>query len=49
MNAARDEGLLIITAGAGDIVRMVPPLTVTMDEIQSCAEIFGKVLNSVMP
>jgi len=49
VNAARDEGLLIITAGAGDIVRMVPPLTVTMDEIQSCAEIFGKVLNSVMP
>ena len=49
INAARDAGLLIITAGAGDVVRMVPPLTVTMEEIQECCDIFGKTLNSVMP
>lgn len=49
VNAARDEGLLIITAGAGDIVRMVPPLTVTMEEIDTCVSIFGNVLNRIMP
>jgi len=49
VNAARDEGLLIITAGAGDIVRMVPPLTVSMEEIEACCEIFGRVLANEMP
>lgn len=49
VNAARDQGLLIITAGAGDIVRMVPPLTVTMEEIDSCVSIFDSVLQSTMP
>lgn len=48
VNAARDEGLLIITAGAGDIVRLVPPLTVGMDEIKQCCEIFGRVLKQTM-
>ena len=45
VNAARDRGLLIITAGAGDVVRMVPPLTVSMEEIERCIEIFATVLN----
>lgn len=49
VNAARDEGLLIITAGSGDVVRLVPPLTVSREEIKSCCDIFGKVLSSVMP
>ena len=26
--AARDLGLIVITAGAGDVIRLVPPLTV---------------------
>lgn len=49
VNAARDQGLLIITAGAGDIIRMVPPLTVTMEEIDSCVSIFDKILRENMP
>jgi acetylornithine aminotransferase len=27
--AARDRGIIVITAGKGDIVRLVPPLIVT--------------------
>ena len=27
--AARDRGVIVITAGKGDIVRLVPPLVVT--------------------
>jgi len=44
VTAARDRGLLIITAGAGDVVRMVPPLTVSLDEVARCIKTFGEVL-----
>ena len=44
VTAARDRGLLIITAGAGDVVRMVPPLTVSADEVERCIKTFGEVL-----
>ena len=44
VTAARDRGLLIITAGAGDVVRMVPPLTVSMEEIKRCVETFGELV-----
>ena len=30
---ARDLGLIVITAGKGDVVRLVPPLIVTEAEI----------------
>ncbi len=44
---ARAAGLLIITAGKGDVVRLVPPLTITEQEIDSACEVLGKVINEV--
>lgn len=39
VEAARRKGVLIITAGKGDILRLVPPLTVLDSEIATCCEI----------
>jgi acetylornithine aminotransferase len=32
--ACRSSGLLVLTAGAGDVVRIVPPLTVSEGEVE---------------
>lgn len=48
VTAARDEGLIVITAGAGDVVRLVPPLTITNDDVDLCVSILSGVLNSLM-
>jgi acetylornithine aminotransferase len=45
---ARDAGLIVITAGKGDVVRLVPPLTVTEQEIDTCCSILGKVAAEVL-
>lgn len=45
---ARKRGLLVITAGAGDIVRLVPPLTITSEEVEKCATILAGAINDVM-
>lgn len=47
VEAARERGLLVITAGAGDVVRLVPPLTVTDEEIAECVEVLSKVVAAV--
>ncbi len=44
VNAARDMGVLAITAGSGDVVRLVPPLVVTEAEIDACVEVLGKAV-----
>lgn len=44
VDAARAAGVLIITAGKGDVLRLVPPLTVTEEEIEHCCKVLGKVL-----
>lgn len=49
VEAARKAGLLIITAGKGDVVRLVPPLVVTDEEIDQCATVLGKLLAEVSP
>lgn len=42
VEAARAEGLLIITAGKGDVIRLVPPLVITDAEIDAaCAKLAG--------
>jgi acetylornithine/LysW-gamma-L-lysine aminotransferase len=41
--ALRDEGLLTINAGA-TVVRFVPPLVITADEVDEAVAIFGRVL-----
>ncbi|KAG2500289.1 hypothetical protein HYH03_001867 [Edaphochlamys debaryana] len=48
-DAARDLGVMAITAGKGDVIRLVPPLVVTDEEIDQCAEILGKAINQVAP
>ena len=47
VDEAREQGVLAITAGKGDIVRLVPPLVVTDEEIDTCAEVLGKALAKV--
>ncbi len=47
VTAARDEGLIVITAGAGDVVRLVPPLNITNDDVDLCISILSSVLNSL--
>jgi acetylornithine aminotransferase len=49
VEAARKEGLLIITAGKGDVVRLVPPLVITDEEIERCCSMLAKVLLEAAP
>jgi acetylornithine aminotransferase len=49
VEAARREGLLIITAGKGDVVRLVPPLTISNDEIDTCCDKLAAVLRDALP
>lgn len=44
VDACRDLGLLILTAGKGDVVRLVPPLIVTEQELERAAEILARAL-----
>jgi acetylornithine aminotransferase len=47
VEAARAAGVLIITAGKGDVVRLVPPLTITEAEIGQACEVLGRIINDV--
>lgn len=47
VEAARAEGLLIITAGKGDVVRLVPPLVISDAEIDECCQVLARVLAKV--
>lgn len=42
--AALEAGLIVITAGKGDVVRMVPPLIVTKEDVQKCVDILAEVI-----
>ena len=46
--AARDRGLIVITAGKGDIVRLVPPLIVSDDDIAECCQVLGEVARELL-
>ena len=48
VEGAREEGVIIITAGKGDTLRLVPPLTVTDAEIEKCCEVVGAVVAKVL-
>lgn len=39
VDACRDSGLLILTAGKGNVVRLVPPLIISEQELEAAAEI----------
>mmetsp|Transcript_28385 Transcript_28385/g.92700 ORF Transcript_28385/g.92700 Transcript_28385/m.92700 type:complete len:448 (+) Transcript_28385:16-1359(+) len=40
--ACREAGLLVITAGAGDVLRLVPPLTVSAQEVDRAVDLIAK-------
>lgn len=44
VDACRDSGLLILTAGKGNVVRLVPPLIISEQELDQGAEILCKTL-----
>jgi acetylornithine aminotransferase len=47
VEAARAAGVLVITAGKGDVIRLVPPLVATDEEIDKVCEVLAKVVNEV--
>jgi 4-aminobutyrate aminotransferase-like enzyme len=40
----REKGLLIITSGAGNVLRFVPPLIITEKDVDQAVLILGEVL-----
>lgn len=42
---ARSMGVLVITAGAGNIIRMVPPLVLTNDDIDQSIAVLAKAID----
>ena len=44
VDACRGSGLLVLTAGKGNVVRLVPPLIITEHELDQAAEILYKSL-----
>lgn len=44
---ARDQGLIVITAGKGDVVRLVPPLIITDDDVDLAVSILAGVINNL--
>lgn len=45
VNAAREQGLLVISAGKGDVLRIVPPLVVTEEQIKQCVSVLKDCMN----
>lgn len=39
---AREKGVIVITAGAGDVVRLVPPLNCLDEEIDVVVEVLSE-------
>lgn len=47
VGACRDAGLLVITAGAGDVLRLLPPLVVTAEEVDQAVAVIAKAVNEL--
>lgn len=45
VDACRNSGLLVLTAGKGNVVRLVPPLIITEQEIEYAADILSQTLH----
>ena len=41
VDACREAGLLVLTAGKGNVVRLVPPLIITEEELELAAEVLS--------
>ncbi|CAN1263286.1 Acetylornithine aminotransferase, mitochondrial [Linum perenne] len=44
VDACREAGLLVLTAGKGNVVRLVPPLVITEQELSQAADILQKAM-----
>lgn len=44
VEACQQSGLLVLTAGKGNVVRLVPPLTITEQELDHAADILFNCL-----
>ncbi|THU46359.1 hypothetical protein C4D60_Mb09t04110 [Musa balbisiana] len=44
VNACREAGLLVLTAGKGNVVRLVPPLIISETELEQAAEVLSACL-----
>lgn len=44
VDACRNSGLLVLTAGKGNVVRLVPPLIITVEELDEAVEILFNAL-----
>lgn len=47
VNAAREQGVIVITAGAGDVIRFAPPLVCFDDEIDTVVEVVSDCINAL--
>jgi 4-aminobutyrate aminotransferase len=45
--ACSDEGMLLLTCGIQDVVRFIPPLNVTKEEIELGLQAFARALKTV--
>jgi len=43
--AAEDNGLLVLTAGKGHVLRITPPLTASLEEVSQCLALLKKALH----
>jgi acetylornithine aminotransferase len=46
-SACMDAGLIVITAGAGNVVRLVPPLIITEEDIDKCVSILSAAVKGL--
>jgi acetylornithine aminotransferase len=44
VDACRENGVLVLTAGKGNVVRLVPPLVISMEELEFGADVISKCL-----
>lgn len=47
VSAALKEGLLILTAGKGDVIRLAPPLIISEQELDQAVHILARCLSSL--
>lgn len=47
VDACRENGVLVLTAGKGNVVRLVPPLVISMEELEFAADVISKSLAAV--
>lgn len=49
VEAALKAGLLILTAGNGNVVRLAPPLTISEAELNQAVDILAGCMHSLLP